>query len=210
MVRNKQRVRIYSALEVANICGVVNQTAINWIRNGYLKAFITPGGQYRVYEEDLSGFLAGWGMGNSAAALRGGAGYGNRADDGKNNQGTALIIDHDHAANDLLRDRLKSEFPGFEIRQAYDGFDAGWRLYQQKPDIVFLNIDLPGISIPKLVRKLKKDPALGYPAVIALVNSGSRMSRRAAWAEASISQPIDPVETGKIVRNLSSRLRITA
>ncbi|MDR2747514.1 MAG: histidine kinase, partial [Treponema sp.] len=32
---------MYSALEVANICGVVNQTAINWIRNGYLKAFVT-------------------------------------------------------------------------------------------------------------------------------------------------------------------------
>ena len=36
---------VYSALEVAEICGVVNQTAINWIRKGYLKAFMTPGGQ---------------------------------------------------------------------------------------------------------------------------------------------------------------------
>ena len=39
---------VYSALEVANICGVVNQTAINWIRNKHLKAFSTPGGQFRV------------------------------------------------------------------------------------------------------------------------------------------------------------------
>ncbi|MDR0641597.1 MAG: helix-turn-helix domain-containing protein, partial [Treponema sp.] len=207
MSKNKQRVRIYSALEVANICGVVNQTAINWIRNGHLKAFVTPGGQYRVYEEDFANFLAGWGMGNSAAVLRRDTGNDGRGGSNKNEQGTALIIDHDHAANDLLRDRLKSEFPGFYIRQAYDGFDAGWRLYQQKPDIVFLNIDLPGINIPKLVRKLKKDPALGYPTVIALVNRGSRMSRRAAWAEASIPQPFDPVESGKIVRDIGSRLR---
>ena len=48
---------IYSALEVANICGVVNQTAINWIRNGYLTAFNTPGGQYRVYLDDLIDFM---------------------------------------------------------------------------------------------------------------------------------------------------------
>ena len=40
---------VYSAMEVAKICGVVNQTAINWIRNNYLKASTTPGGQFRVY-----------------------------------------------------------------------------------------------------------------------------------------------------------------
>jgi len=47
---------------VANLCGVVNQTAINWIRNGYLKAFTTPGGQYRIYAEDLISFLDSRGM----------------------------------------------------------------------------------------------------------------------------------------------------
>ena len=34
MVKKRKRIKIYSALEVANICGVVNQTAINWIKNG--------------------------------------------------------------------------------------------------------------------------------------------------------------------------------
>jgi excisionase family DNA binding protein len=205
MVKNKQRLRIYSALEVANICGVVNQTAINWIRNGHLKAFITPGGQYRVYEEDLSGFLTSRGMGNSVDALhltkgrdKGGA---------RNGQWTALIIDHDHNASGQLKNRLKSEFPEFKILQAYDAFDAGWRLYQQKPNMVFLNVEIPGISIPKLVKRLKTDPALGFPAVIALANNGFRTPRHAAWAEALISQP---AETGEIVRNLGYRLKVTA
>jgi excisionase family DNA binding protein len=205
MLKNKRRLRIYSALEVANICGVVNQTAINWIRSGHLKAFVTPGGQYRVYEEDLSSFLTSRGMENSVAALH-------PVDDGdkgaaKNKQGTALIIDHDHGASNLLKNRLKSEFPEFEILQAYDGFDAGWCLYQQKPTMVFLNVELPGISIPKLVKKLKTDPALGFPTVIALVNSDSRIRRHTAWAEALISQP---AETGEIVRNLGSLLKVTA
>ncbi len=57
MSRSDKKVNIFSALEVANICGVVNQTAINWIRNGHLKAFTTPGGQYRIYAEDLVDFL---------------------------------------------------------------------------------------------------------------------------------------------------------
>ena len=44
-------------MEAAKICGVVNQTAINWIRKGSLKASTTPGGQYRVYPEDLIDFM---------------------------------------------------------------------------------------------------------------------------------------------------------
>ena len=48
---------VYSALEVARICGVVNQTSINWIKNGHLKAFKTPGGQFRVYPDDLVEFM---------------------------------------------------------------------------------------------------------------------------------------------------------
>ncbi|HUW42488.1 MAG TPA: helix-turn-helix domain-containing protein, partial [Rectinemataceae bacterium] len=62
MSKSAKKVRIFSALEVANLCGVVNQTAINWIRNGYLKAFTTPGGQYRIYAEDLTEFLDSRGM----------------------------------------------------------------------------------------------------------------------------------------------------
>jgi|GEM_PF-4579365 len=62
MARGIKKTRIYSALEVANVCGVVNQTAINWIRKGHLKAFTTPGGQYRVYAADFVAFLESHGM----------------------------------------------------------------------------------------------------------------------------------------------------
>lgn len=62
MAKRAKKVRMFSALEVANICGVVNQTTINWIKNGHLNAFTTPGGQYRVYAEDLVSFLEERGM----------------------------------------------------------------------------------------------------------------------------------------------------
>ena len=57
MQQKSKRFKVFSALEVANICGVVNQTAINWIKKGYLKAYTTPGGQFRVTPEDLAEFL---------------------------------------------------------------------------------------------------------------------------------------------------------
>lgn len=57
MAKRHKKMRMFSALEVANICGVVNQTTINWIKEGHINAFTTPGGQYRLYPEDLKAFL---------------------------------------------------------------------------------------------------------------------------------------------------------
>lgn len=96
MAKSSKRVRIYSALEVANLCGVVNQTAINWIRNGYLKAFTTPGGQYRVYAEDLLAFLDERGM-------RVPPGLSGAEDLPGPDWDALLIVDDDRALNELTK-----------------------------------------------------------------------------------------------------------
>ena len=62
MSPRKTKERVFSAHEVANICGVVNQTVINWIDKGHLAAFRTPGGQYRVYPDVLASFFKEQGM----------------------------------------------------------------------------------------------------------------------------------------------------
>ena len=49
--------KVFSAHQIAKMCGVVNQTAINWIKQGYLTAYKTPGGQYRVYPDVLVSFM---------------------------------------------------------------------------------------------------------------------------------------------------------
>lgn len=103
MAKNGKKVKIFSALEVANICGVVNQTAINWIKNGHLKAFVTPGGQYRVYTDDLIDFLNTRGM--------------RIPDELENLKGeqlswnTILVVDDDKDINDLIK-RFLEKAPG--------------------------------------------------------------------------------------------------
>ena len=95
MTKRVKKVRIFSALEVANICGVVNQTAINWIKNNHLKAFTTPGGQYRIYSEDLIEFLEGRGMrvpDELASAVSG---------SGKKKK--VIIIDDDKDLNEMMK-----------------------------------------------------------------------------------------------------------
>ena len=160
MPRNGKKIRIFSALEVANICGVVNQTAINWIKNKYLKAFMTPGGQYRVYADDLYHFLESRGM-RIPAELK-------SLLQRTEKFSRLLIVEDDIALNNLLKKFFQKPGSGFTIFQAMDGFEAGRVVSEQKPGTIILDINLPGIDGRELCRKIKGDPQYSNPVIIAI------------------------------------------
>ena len=160
MAKKEKKVRIFSALEVADICGVVNQTAINWIKNGFLKAFMTPGGQYRVYAEDLLAFLSSRGMRVPEGLVEG-------VEPGPDWK-RILIVDDDETINMLLKRYLNRLSPGLTVLQAFDGFEAGKLISESRPGVILLDINLPGIDGHKLCQRIKADPSLGGPIIIAI------------------------------------------
>ncbi len=152
---------VYSAMEVAKICGVVNQTAINWIRNGYLKAFKTPGGQFRVYPDDLVVLMEKNGMKVPPEI---------RALCGKHGQKKAkslLIVDDDRPWNDVMKKYFLSKDAELQVFQAFDGFEAGSVMAQKKPRVVILDLDLPGIDGVRILRTVKdSSESYGNPSII--------------------------------------------
>lgn len=186
MIRGPKKIKIFSALEVANLCGVVNQTAINWIRNGHLKAFTTPGGQYRVYAEDLAVFLEARGM-RFPHELDG-------QFKGDVDWNRLLIVDDDEELNNVLKSIIATEMPDIEVDQAFDGFEAGRLIAENRPAFVLLDIFLPGLDGIQLCKRIKEDPVFGKPFVIAIsgVNdSDSRDSVLGNGADAFFGKPLD-------------------
>lgn len=159
MAKNGKKIRIFSALEVANICGVVNQTAINWIKNGHLKAFTTPGGQYRIYAEELRKFLSSRGMRIPEELQQITQGTLNRK---------ILVVDDNQELNDILKEFLTQRIPDYEVLQATDGFEAGRLITSDRPGVIVLDIALPGIDGHKLCKTIKEDPDLDNPYIIAI------------------------------------------
>ena len=152
---------VFSAMEAAKICGVVNQTAINWIRKGSLKAFTTPGGQYRIYPKDLVDFMVQNKMNVPAKLLDSLKAKAARRDN------TVLVVDDDKAFNDVICRFLKSKDARLDLHQAYDGFEAGSKMASLKPDVVVLDLDLPGVDGVKICRNISEEPeSFGSPAVI--------------------------------------------
>lgn len=158
MAKDLNKTVVYSALEVANICGVVNQTAINWIRNGHLKAFSTPGGQYRVYRDDLVLFMKNRGMRIPLELSS------NDAVEKSND--SILIVDDDQGLNAVLKKYLEKVFPDLVIHQAFDGFEAGAKMVEKHPFCVLLDLDLPGVNGFDLCAKLKQAEEFNKPYVI--------------------------------------------
>ena len=198
MARADKKVRIFSALEVANICGVVNQTAINWIKNGYLKAFTTPGGQYRVYAEDLVHFLHSRGM-RVPEELH-------RVLEDEMAIMELLVIDDDRDLNEAVAGFLRDAYPQKRVHQAFDGFEAGRVIGEVKPDVIILDIDLPGVDGYSLCTSIKSDQSLGNPIIIAVSGldaSEAEDKIKEAGAHAFLSKPIDMNEIPELIKQFA-------
>ena len=161
MINNTEKPSVFSALEVANVCGVVNQTAINWIRGGHLKAYKTPGGQYRVYPEDLVDFLKKRNMRVSEELL-------SKCFSVKNKNNKLLIVDDDKGLNTVIATYIKKKYEELEIFQAFDGFEAGVLMTKETPNSLILDLDLPGVDGFSLCKRINENQYFGNPNVIVI------------------------------------------
>ena len=186
IARTNKKERVFSAHEVANICGVVNQTAINWIDKGHLEAYTTPGGQYRVYADVLAKFLQKQGMRLPEELKQ------ILAEQAKIEQ--VLIVDDDQKVNDSIKQYLDKRYPEYRVNQAYDGFDAGKAIADYKPDVVLLSINLPGVDGYKLCSSIKVDENLSRPIIVAITATDSaevEERARQAGADGFLRKPIN-------------------
>lgn len=70
-----------------------------------------------------------------------------------------MIVDDEPLARKRVRDLLQSEIDISVVAESGDGLDARTKLQQYKPDIVFLDIKMPGLSGLELGKLLKDGDA---------------------------------------------------
>lgn len=178
------KVRNFSALEVANICGVVNQTAINWIKKGYLRAHRTPGGQYRVYGEDLVHFMNSKEM-DIPKTLQS---Y------HPQKKKTVLFIDDNNAFAESFLSDLTGEFPTVSVHRASDSFEAGFKLAANDKDLILINGDMDGLDARKICRLIRSTPSGEEKSIIVFTDVPDltyKVSLLEAGADVYIKKPFD-------------------
>jgi CheY-like chemotaxis protein len=117
-----------------------------------------------------------------------------------------LIIDDDPNARDLLSRTLTSE--GYVVTTAKDGEDGLAMARKQRPSVITLDVQMPGMDGWSVLKSLKADPDLRDIPVIMVSIVGDQKTGYALGAVESLSKPVDREALLAIVSRYSSRSEV--
>ena len=83
-----------------------------------------------------------------------------------------LVIEDDKFLRELIAQKLVKE--GYEISEAIDGEEVIKKIKEEKPDLVLLDLILPGIDVFEVLSKMREDLAVASIPVIILSNLGQK------------------------------------
>jgi CheY-like chemotaxis protein len=152
----------------------------NWIDQGLLNAHRTPGGHRRVLAEDLIKVLREHKMPIPpvlAVPPR-----------------RVLVVDDEPAITELICRAIKAVHPEYEVAEAHDGFRAGTVVATLKPDVVILDLKMPGMDGYDVCRLIKSQPLINHAQILAMTAYPSAENEKRileCGAKMCLSKPLD-------------------
>lgn len=117
--------------------------------------------------------------------------------------GTILVVEDIPASRELVVDVLTAS--GYVVREAKDGVDLLERVRRERPGLIILDLQLPGIDGFTLARQLKGDPETqGIPilAVSAYALPDDRRRALAAGCDGYLAKPVNIRELTETVAHM--------
>jgi len=168
----------FGTLEVARMLGVSAMTVVRWIDKGLIPAFKTPGNHRRILRDDLKHFIRrmDFPMPQELAA------------DGWR----ILAVDDEEDVLDVLTRAFDSADSNYTVFQAKDGITALIEVGRLKPDVLLLDIVLPGLDGIEVCRRIKANPYLttNIVAISGKATAEMRQTILSAGADLFLEKPI--------------------
>ncbi len=153
--------------EIAQICHISRATVFNWIKAGKLKASRVPGGKYEIFRPDFMDFMK---KANLLTLVKEPFLY--------QRETRILIVDDQPEVIKTIKIFMEGRKPYFHVEGTTSGFEAGQLIFSFKPDIVILDLIMPGIDGFAVCRKIKSDPMTKDIMVIAVTGFNSPENRK--------------------------------
>jgi len=117
-----------------------------------------------------------------------------------------LVVDDDPALRILLRTTF--EVVDIEVEEADSADLALERIAARPPDVVVLDVNMPGTDGLTFCRRLKADPATASIGVVLLTGSegGTELAAQASGADAFLRKPFSPLELLNAVERVAGGL----
>ena len=115
-----------------------------------------------------------------------------------------LIVEDDTDINNLLKKILKAA--GYEIEQAFSGTEAEFYFDKNMPDLLLLDLMLPGMSGEELLRQIREKRKCNIPVLVLSAKNAlkDKVELLGIGADDYITKPFEPEE---IVARVQAALR---
>jgi CheY-like chemotaxis protein len=120
---------------------------------------------------------------------------------------SVLIVDDDPFIRKLVSTTLE-DVADFELIEASDGGEALQVASMERPAIVFLDIDMPGVDGIEACRRLRAEEATAGATIVMLTAAAGGAAERLAeeaGADLFLTKPFSPLELLRLVDNLGPR-----
>jgi excisionase family DNA binding protein len=182
---------VYTTFQISQYLSVDITTVMSWIDAGKLTAYKTPGGHRRVPHKDFLEFLKKYKMPVPSEIL--------------NPSPKVLVVDDEPSVQKLVQRFIKKIDENVEITSATDGFEAGRKLESGTPDLVILDLNLPGMDGFKVCKNIRAAESTKDVKILAISGEGTDENKRkilSCGANEFMAKPFDPDSFATLIRKL--------
>lgn len=113
--------------------------------------------------------------------------------------GKILVVDDSKLVTDIVKMRL--EMFGYDVRLAHSGEEALAAIASETPDLMVLDVQMPGIDGYEVCRRLRANPLLDDLRIIMLTSSDDKHAAFEAGVDDYLNKDVD-------LLNLPNRVRL--
>jgi excisionase family DNA binding protein len=183
-----------STFTIAQMLQVDPGSVANWIDQNLLKAHRTPGGHRRVAAEDLVRFLKDHRMPIPP--------------DLQADRAQVVVVDDEPSVTRLIARAIQLAYPEMAVAEAHDGFEAGTMVATDRPEVVILDLRMPGLDGFEVCRRIKAQESACRTQVVAMTAYPSPENEKRileCGAKVCLSKPLDMDRLMKEIKSCLSR-----
>jgi CheY-like chemotaxis protein len=121
-----------------------------------------------------------------------------------------LIVDDDEFIRKLIATTLE-DVARLELYEAADGLEALEVARRERPALVFLDVDMPGLNGIDACRRLREDEATGETTIVMLTaadQDGVEALADEAGADLFLTKPFSPLDLLRLVDRLGDQRQL--
>ncbi|HUG02869.1 MAG TPA: response regulator [Steroidobacteraceae bacterium] len=118
----------------------------------------------------------------------------------------ALILIIDDSPTEVFQMRRMLENHGFETEAAADGAEGLRKAREMRPDLILMDIVMPGVDGFRATRMLANDPDTRAIPVIMVSSKGQESDRTWGMRQGAVDYLVKPVKSAQLVEKAQAAL----